>query len=122
MKLVKIWVLVAILFVAGFLIFQAFTSAANPYLSVSEVKQHREKYIAREVQMIGNVTKYFGSGHQGLNFNLTDGSSSIQVSYEGPIPQNFMEGIRVVVIGRLSSDGHFVAKQILTKCPSKYVS
>jgi cytochrome c-type biogenesis protein CcmE len=33
-----------------------------------------------------------------------------------------MEGINVVVIGKLNSDGQLIANQILTKCPSKYAT
>ena len=122
MRLYKILILAAILVVAGYLIFQASTSVMNPYLSVSEVKQHPDRYVGRDIQLIGNVTGPFDKGPGGLSFTLIDNSASLQVSYSGPIPQNFMEGIRIVVIGRVNPDGSFVAEQILTKCPSKYAT
>ncbi|MBS7622363.1 cytochrome c maturation protein CcmE [Candidatus Bathyarchaeota archaeon] len=121
MKLYKILALGAILLVAGYLIYQASTSVMNPYLSVSEVKQHPDRYVGRDIQLIGNVTRLEG-GNSGLSFTLIDDSASVKVSYFGPIPQNFMEGIRIVVIGRLNPDGSFAARQILTKCPSKYAA
>jgi cytochrome c-type biogenesis protein CcmE len=122
LKLYKIVVLIAILAVAGYLIFQASRSFMNPYLSVSEVKANPEIYSGKEIQLIGNVTGPLRSGSQGLEFTLTDGSASINVSYSGAIPQNFMEGLRVVIIGKLSSDSSLTADQILTKCPSKYAT
>ncbi|MEM2942306.1 MAG: cytochrome c maturation protein CcmE [Candidatus Bathyarchaeia archaeon] len=122
MKLYKILALGAALFAAGYLFYQASTSVMNPYLSVSEVKQHPERYVGRDIQLIGNVTRLEGGNPEGLSFTLIDGPASIKVSYFGPIPQNFMEGIRIVVIGRLNPDGSFAARQILTKCPSKYAT
>jgi cytochrome c-type biogenesis protein CcmE len=118
----KILVLILILIAAGYLILQASRSFMNPYLSVSEVKEHPERYTGKEIQLIGNATGPFNSGSRDLEFDLTDGSASIRVSYSGPIPPNFMEGLRVVIIGKLSSDGHLDADQILTKCPSKYTT
>ncbi len=122
MRSYKILILIVILVGAGYLILQASRSIMNPYLSVSEVKAHPELYSGKEIQLIGNITGPLSSGLQGLEFGLTDGTTSIRVSYVGPIPQNFMEGIRVVIIGKLNADGNFFADQILTKCPSKYVS
>jgi cytochrome c-type biogenesis protein CcmE len=122
LKLCKILTLAAILLVAGYLILQSSTPVMNPYLSVSEVKQHPDRYVGRDIQLIGNVTGLESGNSDSLSFTLTDDSASVQVSYLGPIPQNFMEGIRIVVVGRLNPDGSFSARQILTKCPSKYAT
>jgi cytochrome c-type biogenesis protein CcmE len=109
--------LIIVLLVAGYLILQAFTSVTSPYLEVSEIAKHPERYQGREIQVIGNVTGDFETNTKGLSFTLSDGSSIIR-----PIPQNFMKGIRIVVIGRLNSENYLLAKQILTKCPSKYAT
>jgi cytochrome c-type biogenesis protein CcmE len=122
LRLYKILILAAVLVVAGYLIFQASTSVMNPYLSVSEVKQHPDRYVGKDIQLIGNVSGLLSKDSEDLSFTLIDDSASLQVSYRGPIPQNFMEGIRIVVIGRVNPDGSFVAEQILTKCPSKYAT
>lgn len=41
------------------------------------------------------------------------------VTYYDPKPSNFDQADKIVLIGRYESDG-FVAKEIVTKCPSKY--
>lgn len=43
----------------------------------------------------------------------------MKVVYEGTIPNNFESAVSVVVTGKYQ-DGYFHAKEILTKCPSKY--
>ncbi len=55
-----------------------------------------------------------------LVFSITDGESTLIVSYDGATPQNFNQGQQVVVVGKLISVGTIEASQILVKCPSKY--
>jgi cytochrome c-type biogenesis protein CcmE len=45
--------------------------------------------------------------------------TQMKVVYEGTIPNNFESAQSIVVTGKYS-DGYFHAKEILTKCPSKY--
>ncbi len=54
------------------------------------------------------------------NFVISDGTTSIPVSYHGIIPDTFVDQAPVVVEGRLQDDGTFVAHTLLAKCPSKY--
>ena len=53
-------------------------------------------------------------------FVISDGTTSIPVSYHGIIPDTFVDQAPVVVEGRLQDDGTFVAHTLLAKCPSKY--
>jgi cytochrome c-type biogenesis protein CcmE len=45
--------------------------------------------------------------------------NEMKVVYEGTIPNNFESATSVVVTGKYQN-GYFHAKDILTKCPSKY--
>ncbi|MFC1507476.1 cytochrome c maturation protein CcmE [Thermoproteota archaeon] len=121
-KLLKILIILAIIFVAGYLIFQASTTIVNPYIPISDLKNNPEVYYGKEIQVIGNITGPLTGDSISLKFRLKDEQDEIIVSYKGPIPQNFMEGINVVVIGELDTDGQLIANQILTKCPSKYAT
>jgi cytochrome c-type biogenesis protein CcmE len=121
-KLLKILIIISIIFVAGYLIFQASTTVVNPYIAISDLKNNPDAYYGKEIQVIGNVTGPLTGDSQSLKFILKDERDHIMVSYKGPIPQNFMEGINVVVIGKLNSEGQLLARQILTKCPSKYAT
>jgi cytochrome c-type biogenesis protein CcmE len=55
-----------------------------------------------------------------VKFELTDGQTTIPVSYHGVIPDTFVDEAAVVVEGQLQADGTFVAHNLLAKCPSKY--
>ncbi len=55
-----------------------------------------------------------------FSFYITDQSGTqMKVVYEGTIPNNFESAVSVVVTGKYQN-GYFHAKEILTKCPSKY--
>jgi cytochrome c-type biogenesis protein CcmE len=58
---------------------------------------------------------------QDVNFTMTDGQTTLPVSYHGVIPDTFVEGADVVVKGSLdTTSGTFHADELLAKCPSKY--
>ncbi len=55
-----------------------------------------------------------------FSFFITDEKGNeMKVVYEGTIPNNFESATSVVVTGKYQN-GYFHAKDILTKCPSKY--
>ena len=55
-----------------------------------------------------------------FSFYMTDEKGNeMRVVYEGTIPNNFETAKSVVVTGKYTG-GYFHAKDILTKCPSKY--
>jgi cytochrome c-type biogenesis protein CcmE len=55
-----------------------------------------------------------------FSFYMTDNSGNqMKVVYNGTIPNNFESAVSVVVTGQYK-DGTFHAREILTKCPSKY--
>lgn len=52
-------------------------------------------------------------------FMMDENGNEMKVVYEGTIPNNFETATSVVVTGSYKN-GYFHAKDILTKCPSKY--
>jgi cytochrome c-type biogenesis protein CcmE len=52
-------------------------------------------------------------------FIADENGNEMKVIYEGTIPNNFESATSVVVTGKYQN-GYFHAKDILTKCPSKY--
>lgn len=55
-----------------------------------------------------------------LDFELAGQKSSVPVRFYGAVPKNFAGGKEVVVEGKLSGNGVFIANKILTRCESKY--
>ncbi len=56
-----------------------------------------------------------------VRFRVTDYSASVEVAYEGILPDLFAEGEGVVVTGRLAEDGVFYADDVLAKHDEKYM-
>jgi len=63
-----------------------------------------------EVDKQNNLLSFFIQDNQG---------TMMKVVYHGTIPNNFESAKSVVVTGQYK-DGYFHARDILTKCPSKY--
>jgi cytochrome c-type biogenesis protein CcmE len=70
-------------------------------------------WVKEKNYQIDNLNRLF-------TFYMKDATGrEMKVVYEGTIPNNFETASSVVVTGQYR-DGYFHAKDILTKCPSKY--
>ena len=92
------------------------------YLSVTEFRQQTDPY---DTDFRINGTVVTGSIERlptgiDVRFTMTDGEAELPVSYNGVVPDTFVDNAAVVVEGRLGADGTFVAHELLAKCPSKY--
>lgn len=56
-----------------------------------------------------------------VEFKVTDYQSTVDVVYEGILPDLFAEGEGAVASGRLRSDGVFVAEEVLAKHDENYM-
>jgi len=56
-----------------------------------------------------------------VEFELTDMAQSVPVTYTGILPDLFREGQGIVAMGKLSSDGLFVASEVLAKHDENYM-
>jgi len=67
----------------------------------------------------GSVLRTAGSAV--VDFKLTDGAKTVEVVYEGLLPDLFREGQGVVAQGRLGPDGRFRAVEVLAKHDENYM-
>jgi cytochrome c-type biogenesis protein CcmE len=56
-----------------------------------------------------------------ISFRVTDGVSSVPVSYRGILPDLFREGQGVVAMGALDGSGTFKASEVLAKHDERYM-
>ena len=56
-----------------------------------------------------------------VKFVITDFQASVEVIYDGILPDLFGEGQGVVVLGLLGSDGKFTATEVLAKHEENYM-
>jgi len=56
-----------------------------------------------------------------IRFSVTDTANSVNVTYQGLVPDLFREGQGVVAEGQLNEDGVFVASNVLAKHDENYM-
>jgi cytochrome c-type biogenesis protein CcmE len=83
------------------------------------------QYDGKNVKVGGRVLdgtiKRDASGVRFTIEDLTGKTQTVNVLYDGQMPNTFDAGVDVVVIGKYASNGALItADQLQTKCPSKY--
>jgi cytochrome c-type biogenesis protein CcmE len=127
-KNTKFLVATAVIVVAiSFLLFSGFKSESVYYLTVGEVLVHPEKLSEKGMRVSGEViagTIEKNMKEKHLVFDIKDideAGASMKVDYKGIIPDTFKEDIHVIIEGNYNTANNtFMAKTLLTKCPSKY--
>ncbi|EGB16506.1 cytochrome c-type biogenesis protein CcmE [Pseudodesulfovibrio mercurii] len=123
-----VYAVALVLFLGGlsYLIFSGLTQDSVYFLNVTEA-------LAQDRAEIGNA-RLFGKvsprglsiadGKLGADFDLVDKvdhDKTLRVEYKGALPDTFKADVEVIVEGKFSPDGRvFVARTLVTKCPSKY--
>ena len=94
------------------------------FYSPTDVAEHPEKVpVGRTFRIGGLVQQGSVKRDTGLevHFVVTDGKSSVPVSYSGVLPDLFREGQGVVASGTRGNDGTFTANEVLAKHDEKYM-
>jgi cytochrome c-type biogenesis protein CcmE len=107
--------------VAATLVLLAFRDNLVFFYSPSDIA---EKHLpeGRRVR-IGGLVEENSVARQGkvMDFRVTDGKTTIAVTYAGAVPDLFREGQGVVAEGRLRGDGVFAADSVLAKHDEAYM-
>jgi cytochrome c-type biogenesis protein CcmE len=96
----------------------SFNKTLTPYVSLADAKKTQSI-----VQVKG---KRVNDGTFDMDKNLfiftmeDDRGERIEVVYDGAKPGNFEQATEVVCVGQYKN-GKFYAKELLVKCPSKYI-
>ena len=56
-----------------------------------------------------------------VKFVVTDGAASVEVRFDGILPDLFREGQGIIAIGQLRSEGYFEADEVLAKHDENYM-
>ncbi|CAD6492635.1 MAG: Cytochrome c-type biogenesis protein CcmE [Candidatus Argoarchaeum ethanivorans] len=118
--ILSVVVVVALLAYAGFSSFSSEQLAY--YQTVTEVVSGGD--IERPVNINGIIVEdstIRAQETQTLKFKITDNESTVDVVYKGILPNNYKEGISIVVTGTYQ-DNIVHASKLTLKCPSKYES
>lgn len=121
-------VVIALMFcgVVGYLIYSGLQETTVYYHTVTELLSGKYNQEARGMRVSGVVvpgTVTRDRDNLAMDFRIADHQSpqSITVHYKGVIPDNFKEGMAVLVEGQfIPGTTSFSASAIMLKCPSKY--
>lgn len=114
---------VVVIAVMVFLIVSGMQGNTGRYLTIEEAlagsQQDSGKYIQMEAKVVPTSVKWDPKKPE-LIFDITDGKQSINVTFYDVKPDNFESGYPVIVEGKFTAPGKFLAEKVLVKCPSKY--
>ncbi|MDD5458004.1 MAG: cytochrome c maturation protein CcmE [Phycisphaerae bacterium] len=119
-------VLIGILVIGGgtgYFMYQAMQSSWSYYYSVDDFSANSDVVKDNSLRITGKVKD--GSIVRDINamdmtFTIAGSKSEVPVEYKGTVPDNFAEGIEVVVEGRMNTNAVFDAETLMTRCESKY--
>lgn len=124
-KNLRIYLVAFLLFATGmgYLCFTGLTENSVYFLNVAEAKAMAPDQL-QQARLFGVVAEQgMDKAINKVSFRLMDkddGRLTIPVTYQGLAPDTFKVGAEVIVEGGMSAAGHFAAKTLMTKCPSKY--
>ena len=117
-----------IVIAVGALIFEGVQQTGTYFLTTTELAERtsadpsfHDVGIKLGAQVVPGTIRR-DAATQTIDFQVTDGTTQIPVTYRGLAPDTFTDDvdIEVVVEGRLGTDGVFQATTLLAKCGSRY--
>ena len=119
-RMILVGLLVSGVFLAGYLGIKAFSENLLYFYTPSDILEG--KAPVNKSFRLGGLVENDSLKRDGMyvTFSVTDNIESIEVSYEGILPDLFREGQGVVALGRLENNA-FIAKSILAKHDENYM-
>ncbi|MBI4199595.1 MAG: cytochrome c maturation protein CcmE [Chloroflexi bacterium] len=123
---VKLLVAIGLLAAAlAYFAFAAFQGATVFYLTVGELLDGRaeaEKVVRVSGKLVPGSFQREGSGTL-ATFSLTDGVRVLPAKHDGALPDLFFNELSDIVLeGTYAAGRPFAAREVIVKCPSKYVA
>jgi len=119
-KLKYIFIIIALILAIAYSVYAGISKSAVYYYRVSEIYEKPIK--SKNIKLSGIVKK--GSILKNINkveFIIFENDKEIKVIYNGILPDAFSENNEVIVEGLFDRNNKILyAKNILTKCPSRY--
>ena len=105
---------VAALFAVGYTMF---TRSTVYYHTATEVTSMQGEHVRLSGQVVdGSIAEEAGT----ITFSVSDGTTTVPIVYEGPMPDTLQDEAEAVVEGKMGTDGVFHADTLFAKCPSKF--
>ena len=109
--------------VTGYMAYVGASSSWKYYVTADECLADMTRFEGVRVHVSGGVapgTLRISPEGNRASFSLLGQTGTLEVRYEGPLPDNLAQAMDVVVEGRCESGGTIRADKVLTRCASKY--
>lgn len=123
-KLKFVVAIAVITLTVSYLVYAGVKDTMVYYLTVEELKDqvpevYNDRVRVSGIVVPGTITQNTG---EPLTFTIKDGEETVDITYEGIVPDIFRDDVEAVVEGVYTQDNIFVADTLLAKCPTKYES
>lgn len=121
LRLKFFWISAIALFSVGFLVSSGMQETMVYSVTAKELLANPDKFAGRGVRLEGKVVEgsLIKQHATACEFSIASESTTLPVHYDGILPDTFRENHDVVLEGEYGN-GVFTARQIFTKCASKY--
>lgn len=121
LRLKFFWISAIALFSVGFLVSSGMQETMIYSVTAKELLANPAKFAGRGVRLEGKVVEgsLIKQHATSCGFSISSESTTLPVRYDGILPDTFRENHDVVLEGEYGN-GIFTARQIFTKCASKY--
>ncbi len=110
------------LFVLFFFIFKTLNKNLLYFKTPTEISQSEDLIIGKNLRIGGMVKKdSIVINKENIRFIITDLKNEIIVSYQGTVPNLFLEEKGVIAEGRFKDKKYFKARRILAKHDENYM-
>lgn len=99
--------------------FVSFMDSKIEYVNFAEAKDRMRTVEVKGQWVKGKESKFDGATNTFSFYMVDDFNNEMKVVLDGAKPNNFDVAEAVVAKGKMK-DGYFHARDVLTKCPSKY--
>lgn len=122
-RLIAVLIIIIGVGIAATIAFRALNENMLFFVSPSDVQAQSlpEGKRFRLGGLVANDSLSRASDSLKVEFVVTDGPASVDVSYDGILPDLFREGQGIIAIGALNSDGQFEATEVLAKHDEEYM-
>ncbi len=109
-------IIILVFLVIGFM---SFMDSKIEYVNFTEAKERMRTVEVKGQWLKDKDSKFDGTSNTFTFYMKDDFNNEMKVVLDGAKPNNFDVAEAVVAKGKMK-DGYFQAKEVLTKCPSKY--
>ena len=122
----RLFLILSLLVAGGGLAFIAFGNIGENlvyYWNPTEIIQHGDEAYGADIRLGGVVkegTVNWDEDLNELNFDISDGTTTLRVHVKGAPPQMFRPGIGVLVEGTMTKAGIFESDRLMVKHSNEY--